>query len=266
MLWRKKVGGVSSGVLTKAALDYSRLGWSSFPVESGGKDPLVQWEVYQQRRAKPPEIGDWFTRWPDANLAVVTGVVSGLVVLDIDPRQGGEDSLERLQKAHGPLAETVEAVTGTGGRHLYFAHPGEITPNRAGIAPGIDLWGDGGYVVAPPSVHQSGKPYRWIRSPEVTPLEFLPRSLFGTTTENATGPGQRSARWRRLLRQGAEDGERNDTLISLAGYLLRPGVDSDVVVELLISWNAVRCRPPLEPADIVRMVESVARIKASGDR
>lgn len=266
MFWRKKVGGTSSGVLTKAALDYSRLGWSSFPVESRGKGPLVQWEVYQHRRAKPPEIGDWFTRWPDANLAVVTGVVSGLVVLDIDPHHGGEESLKRLQQAHGPLAETVEAVTGSGGRHLYFAHPGEITPNRAAMAPGIDLWGDGGYVVAPPSVHQSGHPYHWIRSPEVTPLEFLPRSLLGATTADATGPGQLPAHWRRLLRDGAEDGKRTEMLASLTGYLLRQGVDRDIVVELLIGWNAVRCRPPLEPADIVRMVESAARDKASGDR
>ena len=151
----------------KAALDYGRLGWSVIPIEPSGKRPLVRWQVYQHRHPDATEVADWFRRWPDANIAIVTGVVSGVVVLDLDPRHGADASLQELEHKHGSIAETVEAWTGGGGRHLYFAHPGEMLHNRVGLAPGIDLRGDGGYVVAPPSVHASGASYRWECSPDV---------------------------------------------------------------------------------------------------
>ena len=108
MLWRKRTSGPSSGVLTKAALDYCRLGWSVIPIESRGKRALISWQVHQCRCAEPPEIGEWFRRWPDANLGVVTGVVFGLVVLDMDPRHSADASLTQWQRDHGPIAETAE--------------------------------------------------------------------------------------------------------------------------------------------------------------
>jgi hypothetical protein len=80
-----------------------------------------------------------------------------------------------FERTHGPIGETVEASTGGGGRHLYFAHPGEMLHNRVGLAPGVDLRGDGGYVVAPPSVHPSGTPYGWACPPAVCRLAPLPR-------------------------------------------------------------------------------------------
>ncbi len=251
--------------MTKAALDYTRAGWSSIPVEPVGKQSLIGWQVHQHRRADPPEIGEWFARWPDANLAIVTGVVSGLVVLDVDPREGGEESLIALQREHGPIVETVEAATGAGGRHLYFTHPGEITRSRLGFAPGLSLLGDGSYAVAPPSAHPSGERYRWIRSPEVTPLALLPAWLSDVASDDPY-PGKRSsAQWRRMLGTDVAEGERHRMIAALAGYIIDRGVDLEVGVELLMGWNRLRCRPPLGPEEVLRIAESVADVHSTGD-
>src|SRR5207249_9127782 len=83
-------------------------------------------------------ITRWWTQWPDANVAFGTGAASALVGLDVDPCQAGDDSLARLEREHGPLPATVESLTGGGGRHLLFAHPGGIVPNKASFAPGLD--------------------------------------------------------------------------------------------------------------------------------
>ena len=247
----------------KAALDYGRLGWSVIPIECRGKQPLIRWEVYQYRHPDAGEVFQWFRHWPDANIAIVTGVVSGLVVLDIDPRQGADAALQELVRLHGPMTQTVEARTGGGGCHLYFDHPGEILHNRVGLAPGVDLRGDGGYVVAPPSVHASGEPYRWGRSPDICRLAPLPDWL-RETTEEQSRRGHPLSHWGRLLRKGAVQGERNNTIASLAGHLLWHGVDSEVTTELLLTWNATRCRPPLEPEEVVRTVASITRLHQQG--
>lgn len=260
VFWRKQAGSPSSGVLTKAALDYGRLGWSVIPIEPRGKRPLIRWHVYQSRRADPTEVCDWFRRWPDANIAVVTGVISGLVVVDLDPRHGGTESLDIIQREHGPLIETAESRTGGGGRHLYFAHPGEIVPNRVGIAAGLDLRGDGGYVVAPPSTHACGEPYHWTRSPESFPVAPLPQWLFHLVSDEKAHRGRSLANWRTLLREGVAEGARNNAIASLAGHLLWHGVDPEVATELLLAWNQARCRPPLDAEEAVRTVESIVRL------
>jgi putative DNA primase/helicase len=105
-------------------------------------------------------IADWWGQWPDANVGVRTGAASGLLVLDIDVGSGGEESLARLEESPGRLPATVTALTGGGGRHLMFRHPGGEVQNSAGkLGAGLDTRADGGYIVAPPSVHASGRAY-----------------------------------------------------------------------------------------------------------
>jgi hypothetical protein len=145
----------------QVALDYLARGWSVIPIRSREKRPLIAWQLYQQHRASVTEVEDWFRRWPRANVGIVTGAISGLVVVDVDPRHGGDQSLAQLAREHGPLPRTMEALSGGGGRHLYFAHPGGQVRNQVEMAPGIDLRGDGGFIVAPHSVHPSGKRYIW---------------------------------------------------------------------------------------------------------
>jgi len=248
-----------------AALAYAARGWSVIPIEARGKRPLVPWLEFQQRAAGADEIDAWFDRWPAANVGLVTGRVSGLVVVDIDPRHGGAASLERMRDEHGQLPRTVEAATGGGGRHLYFAYPGLPVANRVGILPGIDLRADGGCVVAPPSLHPSGRRYRWApgRGPHEVALAALP----GWLLPGAYGDGPRGhslAHWRDLVRQEVAEGTRNNTLASLAGHLLWHGVDPQVALELLLAFNRVRCRPPLADDEVSQVVVSITRLHERG--
>ena len=248
-----------------AALRYLEQGWPVLPVAPAHKRPLVPWQRLQHHRPSPREVRGWFWRWPRAGVGVVTGRVSGLVVLDVDPAHGGGASLARLEAAHGPLPATVACRTGGGGRHLYFAHPGGVVRNRAGLAQGLDLRGDGGYVVAPPSLHPSGGRYRW--EPGRSPWELEPAPLPGWLRERAAGGrGHPLAYWRALVHEGVEEGARNSTLASLAGHLLWHGVDPYVALELLLAWNRVRCRPPLDDREVARVVASIARLHEGSER
>ncbi len=246
------------------ALAYLARGWSVIPVEPGGKRPLVRWEAFQNRLPAAAEVEAWRRRWPDANLAIVTGAVSGLAVLDVDPRHDADESLRALKQEHGPMPHTVEALTGGGGRHLYFAHPGGVLRNKVGLAPGIDLRGDGGMVVAPPSIHASGRPYAWEIShhPDETRLAPMPAWLVTLARGDRDHPGQPLSHWRTLVREGVSEGARNDTIASLAGHLLWHEVDQEVVTEMLLCWNRVRCRPPLSDEEVVRTVKSIASTHA----
>lgn len=243
-----------------AALDYLARGWSVVPVRPREKRPLIAWQAYQHVRPRAEDVRDWFGRWPEANVAIVTGAVSGLVVLDVDPKHGGDASLSRLEREHGPLPFTVEAVSGGGGRHLYFAHPGGHVRNQVGLAPGIDLRADGGVIIAPPSVHPSGARYGWRphHSPQETALAAMPRWLLQPPAPEH--PGHPLAYWRELLAAGVPEGNRNSAIASLAGHLLWHGVDPEVVTELLLCWNRARCRPPLADEEVVRTVASITHL------
>jgi len=253
--------GLGASAVRDAALGFVARGWSVVAVEPRGKRPLLPWLEFQRRRATPAEIDRWFGRWPRANVAIVTGALSGLVVLDVDPRHGGAESLAQLEIDHGPLARTVEATTGGGGRHLYFEHPGGQVSNRAALAPGLDLRGDGGCVVAPPSEHASGRHYRWTpgRAPDETTLSPLPPWVLTLGHEQGEPTRHTLADWRDLVREGVDEGSRNATVASLAGHLFWHGVDPEVVAELLHAWNRVRCRPPLPDDEVLSCVDSILR-------
>lgn len=249
----------SETAIGTAALAYLACGWSVVPVEPRGKRPLVRWTAFQRQTADPAQVARWFVRWPQANVAIVTGLVSGLIVLDVDPAHGGSVSLHALEAAHGALDPTLEAATGGGGRHLYFRHPGGDWPNRAGFLPGLDLRGDGGVVVAPPSIHSSGLAYRWRdqRGPDRLVPAPMPAWLRAIAAGHPAHPGHPAEYWRSLVAQGVDEGRRNASLASLAGHLLWRDVDPDVVLELLLSWNRVRCRPALADEEVAATVASI---------
>lgn len=250
-----------SADMTESALAYAARAWSVIPMQSHGKRPLIAWREFQQRVAGNDEIARWFRRWPDANIGIVTGRISGIVVVDVDARHGGPDSVAAAEARYGTLVATVEAETGGGGRHLYYAHPGVPTANRVALLPGVDLRGDGGCVVAPPSVHPSGRRYAWVvgRGPGDVALALLP-AHFGGAGVAPQPVGHSRGHWRRLVREDIGEGARNNTIASLSGHLLRRGVDADVVAELLLAWNRSHCRPPLPDAEVMRVVESIARL------
>lgn len=253
--------------IASAARHYAERGWSVIPIQARGKRPLVPWLEFQQRIASPAEIDRWFGQWPEANIGIVSGGLSGLIVIDIDSGHRGGESLDAIARKYGPFPPVIEATTGGGGRHLYFEHPGRSVPNRAGLFPGIDLRCDGGYVVAPPSVHPTGMRYRWVsgQGPDDQPLVPLPGwTLHLLQPDRKRGPAGRY--WRTLVRGGVDESARNSTLASLASHLLWQGVDPDVALELMLAWNRTRCRPPLADNEVANVVENIVRRHDADER
>ena len=158
-----------------AALAYAQRGWLVFPCVPGSKRPATEHGL-KDATSEPGQIRRWWEQRPDLNVAIRTGAVSNIVTLDIDPQHGGDESMVRLIE-HGALPRTARSRTGRGGTHLYFAHPGGLVKNRVGLWPGIDVRGDGGDVIAPPSLHEEGKRYMWIVAPGKNGLATLPEWL-----------------------------------------------------------------------------------------
>lgn len=184
--------------LLPAALAYVRkFGWPVFPVNSidedgrctcgkadcgrPGKHPLGRLVPNGLRGASldPVVVANWWKQAPYANIGIPTGLPSGLVALDVDTAKAGDDSLFDLEQRFGPLPTTPQALTGGGGLHILFAHPGgelRIKNSIENLGPGLDVRGDGGYIIAAPSSHVSGRRYEWelSRHPKDTPRAAVP--------------------------------------------------------------------------------------------
>ena len=245
----------------QAALRYYEYGWSVIPFLPRSKRPMVRWRRFQAVRASRETLEKWFTKEPDANVGIITGQISKLVVLDVDLKYGGDDSLLECEGKHGALPDTTEALSGGGGRHLYFRHPGGSVHNQVNLFPGIDVRGDGGVIIAPPSVHPSGRPYAWEVShhPDDVKPAAMPAWLRKAIIETHAFSGHTTEHWCSLIADGVNEGARNQSIASLAGHLLWHRVDPEVTRELLRAWNEARCRPPLDDAEVETVVQNILR-------
>lgn len=236
-----------------AALDYVAQGWPVFPV--AGKRPLTS-RGLKDATTDPEQVVSWWQARADTGIAIRTGFASRLFVLDVDGEQGA-DSLHALEQRHDELPATVRSTTGGGGQHFYFRHPGGELRNTAGkLGPGLDTRADGGYVVAPPSAHPSGRLYAWDVAPDEAAMAFPPAWLTRPSTpDRAPRP---ASEWRELTANGASIGQRNNRAASLAGHLFARGVDPYVVLELVAAWDESRNKPPLGRAEIEHTVGSIA--------
>ncbi len=210
----------------------------------------------------PATVEGWFTK-TRFNIGIVTGAASGIIVLDIDPRHDGHETLAGFEREHGSIPETWRFLTGGGGEHVLFRHPGRPVANSAGaLGPGLDVRGNGGYIVAPPSRHICGRPYAISvdHHPEDAPLAEVPAWLLERIAATRTADkARKTAQWRTLARDGAVDGERNVTIARLSGLLLGRRIDPHVCLDLMLAFNATRCRPPLPEDEVVATVASIAR-------
>jgi hypothetical protein len=156
--------------LHQAARDYCALGWSIVPAAADGKRALIGWKRWQTQAADLEQIDRWWRRRPLANVAVITGRLSGVVVVDLDIRHGAERSLADLETLAGDLPWSAVVETPGGGWHVYLRHPGFGIPNSASkLGPGIDVRGDRGLALLPPSRRQLSA-YRWaVGGPETIP-------------------------------------------------------------------------------------------------
>lgn len=213
-------------------------------------------------------IKQWFGHAaPDANLGVAT---DHLLVVDVDPRHDGEASLHALEREHGSLPATWRALTGGGGEHVLFAAPDgvEITSFAAAtmahppLGPGIDVRARGGYIVAPPSRHISGRPYAWSvdHRPAEVPLAPAPDWLIARLTARALQEPQDATppeTWQRLAAPVREYPDA--AAAQVAGHLLRRWVDPYLVAGLLHAWNQTYVSPPLPDDELRRILDRVAR-------
>jgi Bifunctional DNA primase/polymerase, N-terminal/Primase C terminal 1 (PriCT-1) len=235
--------------MLSAALKLASAGLAVFPCRARDKRPATE-NGLKDATVDPGQITAWWTEQPDCNIAIATGAVSEIFVVDVD----GPDAERELQRLELPT--TVEAITARG-RHFYFKYPDTPIRNTASkIAPGVDTRGDGGYVLAPPSVHPSGARYRWAGASTVA---AAPGQLIARISERANGKATSPAEWQQLFTSDIPEGQRDCTLTKMAGKLLRHCVNAADVLGIMQSINAARCRPPLPPEDIERIVESIAK-------
>lgn len=227
-----------------------------------GKHPRIARGCHAADR-DPDEIRRWWRRWPDANLGLATGTPSGIFVVDVDPRHGGDQALCDLEQEHGPIPPTWRFLTGGGGEHILFNYPsGERLGNSAGrLGDGLDARGEGGFIVAPPSLHANGRRYAISvdHHPDEVPLAEPPAWLLALLKEPATMGGAAPGVWRDRVSQQVREGQRNQAVARLAGHLLRRYVDPLVAHDLVQAWNKAQCVPPLDPGEVTRTVASISR-------
>jgi hypothetical protein len=146
-----------STVLGKSAPRYAELGWVVLPLK--GKVPLTPHGV-KDATTEPATIRRWWSGWPHANIGLATG--RPFFVLDVDPTNGGDETLEALIAKHGPIPGTIQQITGGGGRHYLLVMPDQMEIRNGSLGPRLDIKGIGGYIVAASSVHpDTGRKYTW---------------------------------------------------------------------------------------------------------
>lgn len=274
--------------LLNTALAYAARGWRVFPLHSlrrgGGcscgkadcvspaKHPRTA-QGFKDASVSPAVITEWWRQWPTANIGITTGSRSGFVVLDVDPRHGGNESLATLQERYSALPATLYANTGGGGTHYLFSYPATAAPDILrnvtdldGLR-GLDVKADGGYIVAAPSLHVSGAYYEWADSspsPETTTdselsiaplpdwlLELLSRPRGGADTPaahvahdyrpndgNAAGYARIARYYLDKALERASEGTRNDTGFWLSLQLRDAGMAEDEAWAYLTEYAA----------------------------
>jgi len=256
----------------KVALRYLELGLAVFPCyeiingkcacgesdcQSPGKHPRTPHGLKDASK-DPEQIKKWWTKWPGSNIAVATGKISGLTILDVDKKSGGFESLDQLKVQFGPLPETPYSFTGGGGRHIFFAY--EPIKNAVGIMPGLDLRSDGGYVICPYSNHLSGGTYEWEAESTLTslPLAPLPKYLLSIVKEKKSKPAIEAA----AVLDGVQEGKRDDTLFRYACSLRARGMDRKEAGFLVLA-AAQACAPPFPGKDAKEKVNQAWRYSPS---
>ncbi len=231
----------------RAAFEYLERGWIPLPLQPRSKLPLLPWRRLQRERPEAEDLEQWWSLWPEANLGIITGAASRLAVVDLDGPEA-QALAEQLDLPDAPTVRTGE------GLHVYCSIAG---PTRSAVAlrPGIDLRADGGYVVAPPSVHPSGRSYVWVVQPRDV-LPPLPAWAIQRNMERNMEQEERRARWVVRALRGVEEGHRNATCARLAGHFLSHGIAPDVLRVTLLAWNGLN-RPPLSEAEVRQTIAAI---------
>jgi replicative DNA helicase len=230
------------------AIKYLQQGFSVIPVATN-KRPLVEWVEFQKRLPTEEEVNAWWDKYPEANIGIITGKISNLVVVDVEA--GGDVSW---------LPDTAIVQTGGGGYHYYYKYDSRVT-NKTRIKELTDIRGEGGFVVAPPSTHASGKMYLWKKRCEFSefPREllrfFVVPKIFDPDSTNYV-----SRDWEGIT-DGVTSGSRNDSAAAIIGKLLRAfprNMWDTTVWKMVTDWNSKNA-PPLGEKELRSTFNSIAR-------
>lgn len=255
--------------LLDTALEYAERGREVFPVyeiesagncacgkekcSSPGKHPRT-FTGFKEATRDRQKITEWWQENPLSNIAIRTGEESGVIVLDIDERNDGYNSLSKLEEEYGELPFSMKVMTGGGGVHIYFKYPGfEVKSSIHAFGadyPGIDVKGDRGYVVAPPSNHISGTDYKWEHQGD---LPDVPDWLLGLIKEEERPPAHITVEASRIPK-----GCRHSSLLAFAVVYHHQGLDQETIIRKLLSDNAALCKPPLIEKEITDIGEWAA--------
>lgn len=246
--------------LLDAAIKYAtEYQWAVFPCSPTSKKPLTPHGCKDAKKSVGA-IKSWWKKWPDASIGIATGSVSGLIVIDedLDENKGlnGYEAVSEWERINGELPATVQCITGRGGYHLYYKYSGDDIKNRAGILDGVDVRGEGGYVIAPPSTHPNGTEYQWEDAPDeiaMAPIDATVRKfLFGENEKPRTASDFK-------VPDRIQSGERNDTLFRLACSMQAQGLPDAAIMAALEQTNQTACDEPVSDAELTTIVESALR-------
>lgn len=251
----------------EAALEFAARGWYVFMIEppvpgapKSGKAPVIDGQLglthgKDDATTSANLIDAWWSKHPAAGVGIAVEP-SKLIVLDVDVGFGkaGKQSLADLEKEHGPLPDTLTAITGSGGLHAYYTADAALSiAQRIGFKPGLDLIVRG-YVVAPPSAHASGQPYKWNdkRAPTT-----LPKALVEAAAKKvqANSISQSPA----IAPEPIPEGRRNDAMFRIGCALYDNGIGEEALKAALHFENQRRFQPPLADEEVRRVAESVMR-------
>ena len=238
------------------ALHYAEMGLAVFPLACRDKVPAVVGGC-KVATTDRTTIERWWDKNPQYNIGIATGnKSSGLVVidLDVDKNKGidGYDVLRDWQNKHGKLPETWQSITGRGGYH-YFYKDAIVHSNRVGLYEGVDIRGEGGYIVAPPSVHPNGNIYEWEQGPE----EYEIAQVDNIVNDFLKGEKQRRDSEHKTNFKVPElipEGKRVDTIVRLIASLRTKGLDDDAIKAAVRVENEKRCNPPLKEKELEKAV------------
>jgi putative DNA primase/helicase len=250
--------------LLEAALRYAKRGWRVFPLD--GKRPIADSGGFHDATTDTKQLRRWWRDNPDWNVGLACDSRRGPIIVDLDaPKPHERDGFAFIDDL--VLPETRQAKSRANRMHLYFDAPIDgqrikrlIRPFREnGKKFAIDILGDGGYVVAPPSIHpETGKPYRWIRKTHLAPFPTTLLDLLGDSinlNKQTNAPP---------LPDIIGEGERDNLLTSLAGSMRRRGADEETILAALRDLNHRRVNPPLPDKDLRRIAKSIAKKPPAG--
>ena len=240
-----------------AAIEYAGKGMAVFPLKPRDKKPLTKHGV-NDATTDFDTITKWWKKNPNANIGIACGQISGgLLVIDLDERANGVsgfDSLHEWESEHGELPETARTITGKGGSHILYRVDHKEN-NRVDLLDGVDVRSDGGYIVAPPSIHPNGNRYEWEYDPE----EYDIREADETVMELLSIGKKHKTESFSIEGGTIPQGGRNETIFKMACSDQAKGYPDELIFRNCLAANEIMCKPPLEEDEVRKIVESALR-------